>query len=252
VLNFNLTTNFEVKILNLTQKIQRQFAYYLNISLLLVYRKTRKSFRNLIFGDFDIGNFKKLLPNNPLIIEVGANDGTTTIEFIRSFKEAKIICFEPDARAIIEFKKNRLPPNVELFTCALSDEKGATDLYQSSKRDKIWTYSSSISKPLLHKYIYPEIYFNNSSRVETETLQNFALERGISRIDLLWLDTQGSERNILLGAGEDLIQNIDFIYLEYSLFRLYSGSTNLRNISKLLKNHYILALHQNDVLFARK
>ena len=130
--------------------------------------------------------------------------------------------------------------------------KGLTNFYQSSKKDVIWTYSSSISKPELHKYIYPEIDFKCSNQVETETLQNFALERGFSQVDLLWLDTQGSELNILLGAGEELIQNIDFIYLEYSLFKLYSGSVKLKIISKLLKNHYILALHQNDVLFARK
>ena len=249
---FYLSKNVEVKIRNFRQKCQRILIDYLTICLLLVYRMTRKSFRNLQFGDFDIGNFRKLLPNSPLIIEVGANDGSTTNEFIRHFQDAKILCFEPDPRAIIEFRKNRFPPNVELFTNALSNVNGFADFYQSSKKDEKWTYSSSISKPSLHKFIYPDVYFTRTRQVETDTLQNFALEQGISHIDLLWLDTQGSEQNILLGVGEDLIQNIDFIYLEYSLFKLYSGSTSLKIISKFLKNHYVLALFQNDVLFARK
>jgi FkbM family methyltransferase len=231
--------------------IYRKFVDAITIILLILARAINGLYKNLKFGDFEITNFKKLLPINPVIIEVGANDGSTTQEFIRNFPGAKIMCFEPDKRALSQFHKRKFPPSVEIYGYAISDKDGWIDFFQSTKLDEEWSFSSSISAPVLHKTFYPAIKFKTVKQVQTKTLQTFTSEKKISHIDLLWLDTQGSERKVLEGMSQDLIENTEFIYLEFSLFKLYTDSSSLRKISKILKNHYILAIHQNDVLFAK-
>ncbi len=231
--------------------IYRKFVDVISIIFLISARTINGLYKNLKFGDFEITNFKKLLPINPVIIEVGANDGSTTEEFIRNFPGAKIMCFEPDKRALSQFHKKKFPPNVEVYGYAISDKNGWTDFFESTKLGEEWSFSSSISTPVLHRIFHPGIGFKKAEQVQTKTLQTFTSEKKISHIDLLWLDTQGAERKVLSGMSRELIENTEFIYLEFSLFKLYADSSSLRKISRILKSHYILAIHQNDVLFAK-
>ena len=62
-----------------------------------------------IFADAElhVGNIKYLInKDNPTILEIGANCGQTTIEFLNILPNAKIYCFEPDPHAISKFEKN--------------------------------------------------------------------------------------------------------------------------------------------------
>ena len=43
----------------------------------------------------------------PTILEIGCNDGTDTLKFLRVLPQASIYCFEPDPRAIEKFKNRR-------------------------------------------------------------------------------------------------------------------------------------------------
>src|ERR1700734_4400073 len=42
---------------------------------------------------------------DPVILEIGCNDGTDTLALLRVMPQASFHCFEPDARAIARFKK---------------------------------------------------------------------------------------------------------------------------------------------------
>jgi FkbM family methyltransferase len=222
----------------------------LKVELFLLYflSKTTKTYRGLKFGDFDLRGFKRILPHKPLIIEIGANDGSTTKEFIEIFPESIIECYEPDKRAIVKFRKQNFPANVNLIESAVSDYVGKIALNESSKKDVEWSYSSTISVPKFHKVSHPSIYFNKTSIVDCINLDKILDSR---KVNLLWMDTQGVEYLILKGTKIANLNLIDFIYLEYSIFRLYSHSKRLGKIRKLLPNHYIMQLNQNDVLFAK-
>src|ERR1700749_4575302 len=56
--------------------------------------------------------------DDPVILEIGANVGQTTEEFLREMPSARIFCFEPEPRAIAKFKGRISSPNVTLFECA--------------------------------------------------------------------------------------------------------------------------------------
>jgi FkbM family methyltransferase len=218
------------------------------IILLYILSKTTTTYKGLKFGDFEIRGFKKILPSKPFIIEIGANDGSTTREFLTIFPESVIECYEPDKRAILNFRKQNFPENVTLIEAAVSDYVGYALLNESSKKDTEWSYSSSISAPKFHKITHPSIYFHRTSKVNCTTLDKVIDSR---KVDLLWMDTQGLEYLILKGTKMTNLNRIDFIYLEHNVFGLYRDSKPLKEISKLLPNHYIMQLNQNDVLFAK-
>jgi 2-O-methyltransferase len=46
---------------------------------------------------------------DPTILEIGCNNGSDTLSFLRVMPQAKIYCFEPDPRAIAHFKKHLDP-----------------------------------------------------------------------------------------------------------------------------------------------
>jgi 16S rRNA C1402 N4-methylase RsmH len=71
---------------------------------------------------------------NPTILEIGCNDGTDTLAFLRVMPKAKIYCFEPDPRAVKRFKERMGTyfDKVKLFEVAVSDQTGQIDFHQSS------------------------------------------------------------------------------------------------------------------------
>src|SRR5208283_5009546 len=55
---------------------------------------------------------------DPTILEIGCNDGTDTLAFLRAAPKATIYCFEPDPRAIKRFRQRIDSSSVTLFELA--------------------------------------------------------------------------------------------------------------------------------------
>jgi FkbM family methyltransferase len=101
--------------------------------------------------------------SNPVIVEVGANVGQTTAKFLEEMPAATIYCFEPDPRAIDEFKNNITNPNVHLIESAVGNENGNIVFHQSSGIDEWadWNQSGSIRRPKEHQKICVNICINS-------------------------------------------------------------------------------------------
>lgn len=78
---------------------------------------------------------KELLRKDyPVILEIGANYGTDTEEFLKMFGHLKIYCFEPDPRAIAKFKNRINDKRCTLYELAISDKDGEVAFYFSGGR----------------------------------------------------------------------------------------------------------------------
>jgi FkbM family methyltransferase len=101
------------------------------------------------------------------------------------------------------------------------------------------------------------------SIVKTKTLKSLIEKHGKSKIDILKIDTQGSEILIMKGLG-DTLKNVDFIELECSLVEYNLGGCNFYDIINFLKEDFeifdIIDLHKHhgqylcqiDVIFQNK
>ena len=208
---------------------------------------------------------KELIQNlinkpNPTIIEIGCNNGIHTQWFLDSFKSPKVFCFEPDPRAIKQFKKNiGANTNVKLFELAISDRNGYLTFYQSSGKDennsKIksddWSQSGSIRQPYVHLKEYPQIKFEKSLHVKTLTLDTWCTKNGIDNIDFIWMDVQGAEKDVFAG-GLNAISKTRFLYTEYSNKQLYKGQYNLKQILKKLEQFEVIYRYPSDLLIKNK
>jgi len=192
-------------------------------------------FRELDF----ISVIEDLLPNNPVVIDCGANIGNYTIYF-SLFKDAKkVYSFEPMAKYFDFLKKNILLNNI-------GDKVATFNAGTSNRNDKIslistipgsegafwfWYKDEKHKKPFDQGYIrHKEIL--DSSRVESETVR---LDDVISRkdeVDFIKIDVEGMEYETILGASQIIKNSKPLIYIETSVL------TQKNLLSWMAKNKY--------------
>ena len=169
--------------------------------------------------------------DDPTIIEVGANVGQTTEEFLREMPNSRVYCFEPEPRAIKKFRERITSPNVTLFECAVGDQNGVVAFNQSDGEGaaKDWDQSGSIRKPKRHLETWPTVKFEKQIEVPIVRLDDWALDKNFGHIDLIWADTQGAESDLVAG-GASLIRNSRWLFIEYGVIEYYEGQVSLDDL----------------------
>ena len=84
--------------------------------------------------------------DDPIIIEVGANCGQTTIDLLQAIPGATIHAFEPDPRAIAKFRDTVVNPNVHLYECAIGAVNGSISFHQSSGAEHLAGYQRQLAE----------------------------------------------------------------------------------------------------------
>jgi len=220
--------------------------------LISFFRKIKRTVAPSRITDKELVRF--INKDNPVILDIGCNDGTDTLRFLNLFKNARIYCFEPDPRARKRYESKVVDSRAKLFNCAISDIDGMTDFYMSDGREKYpegWDLSGSIRKPKLHLELYPWCKFNKTIRIQTKKLDTWCMEEGIDSIDFIWADVQGAEVDLIRGAATSLART-RFLYTEYSNLELYAGQINLPKMIKLMPNFKLARKYPNDVLLKNK
>jgi FkbM family methyltransferase len=194
---------------------------------------------------------------NPLILEIGANCGQTTIEFLNNFPKAEIYAFEPDPRAAQKFRNLIDSSQVTLIEKAVSAHTGPIEFHQSGGHEwvdpKGWDHSGSIHKPKNHLKIWPSVTFDKTITVESIRLDDWSKDAiGNREIDFVWADVQGAEFDLIKGASSTLA-HAKYFYTEFSDDEWYEGQINFDRLVQLMNNLGYKVLHKFpcDVLFVR-
>ena len=146
-----------------------------------------------------------LLPPAPLIIDVGFNEGRISLEALRQRPEARIIGFEP-ARSMQRKVTATLADEsrIELLPFAVSNGRMELDFCDSS---------DGCSSLVGGQPVGGEKY-----RVQTIRLDDFADERGYSKIEMLKIDAEGYDLPALEGAERLLDrQAVDMFSFEHNM-----------------------------------
>ncbi len=192
---------------------------------------------------------------NPVILDIGCNDGTDTRRFLRLCPKAQLYCFEPDPRAAARFKEymNLYLDKVRLFEIAISNRNGTIDFHPSNGDGsaKEWDQSGSIRRPKNHLVEHDWVRFDRPISVETRRLDDWCSEANLNKIDFIWMDVQGAEADVISG-GTQTLSNTRFIYTEYSDHELYEGQLSLQAILDLLPSFELVTCYargaEGDVL----
>lgn len=196
---------------------------------------------------------------NPIILEIGCNVGQDTKRFLKVFNNPKIYCFEPDPRCIKKFKENIDKENVKLIEIAISNKNGTITFHQSSGvlrnavgEELIEDYmgSGTIKTPDYTK-IASHVKYKKDIEVPTMRLDDWAKMNNIKKIDFIWLDVEGAEREAIEGAI-NILNKTRYFYTEFFDNETYIGQPTHFEIQKMLPNFRTLGIFGNNILMENK
>jgi FkbM family methyltransferase len=145
-----------------------------------------------------------------VFFDVGANDGATAKTALSHLPDARIFAFEPHPQTFVKLRDNMSGSQLTLFNFALGDWTGEAELF-SYENDKI---NSLVANA------HFAMRFGKKGRplnIGITTIDEFCKSYSISGIDVLKIDTEGSELAVLKGAAQKLAnRDIRFVYTEFN------------------------------------
>lgn len=179
---------------------------------------------------------------SPIILDVGAHHGQTAKQLRSLFPTATIHCFEPfpESSRILEATVAG-DSMTRVHRVGISNRNGIAVLNCNSSS----ATNSFLATDARAPATWGDGLLDTGDRLEvtTRTLGSFCADERIDRIDLLKLDTQGSEYAVLEGAAPILSKRaIGVLVFELITARTYQGQRRPSEYFSLLESHgYALA-----------
>ena len=169
-------------------------------------------------------------------LDLGANIGTTGIYFLKKLTpNLKLLAFEPDPENFKMYRVNAILNDVEetteLVNCGLGKEASELMLYRNGLNSGANSFIKSAgSTPI--------------ATIKIISLDSYLAENNIaaSEVKYLWIDTEGFEDKVLLGAKNLLRENPAPIFMECNL-KAWDNSGCFEDMMALLAESYSHFIH---------
>ena len=137
-----------------------------------------------------------------IIVDLGANIGIASIYFAHQFPDSEIFAFEPEEENFLLLEKNiQSCENARAFPVGLGNEDEVKEVYFSDNPNNYGGFS-----------FFPA--GSNTSmkkKVQVKKASDYFREIGISRVDLMKIDTEGSEFEIITDLDPNMLKEIEWI-----------------------------------------
>jgi len=189
------------------------------------------------------------LPSNfdaKWVLDIGANVGDVAVSALNSYKESKVICFEPVKKTFdaLNIRLASFGDRVQLHNVALSDSNGLGAI-------NITTYHGANSiepQASFHKQCNPHVQEISKEQIEIVKLDDYCVNFPCQFIDVMKIDVEGHELALLKGGFQFISTRVDVIIIEISLMRDQSRENQaIFEIFALLKNAGFRLLNLMDV-----
>lgn len=164
------------------------------------------------------------------LLDVGANTGQFSMLVRHMHPGAQIVAFEPLADAAERFERVVTGNAVTLHRMALGAAREERELHVTSPPD-----SSSLLAPGEGQFQAYGVRSTGTCPITVVPLAAVVPADDLPRPVFLKIDVQGGELDVLKGAG-DVLDVIDWIYLEVSFVVLYSNQPLAGDIVAYLVN----------------
>lgn len=178
-------------------------------------------------------------------LDLGANIGTSGIYFVKNLApNLKLLAFEPDAENFkmhrVNLILNDLDGRATLVNCGLSNEFGELMLYNNGVNPGARSFiKRGGSTPIATVKIIP--------------LDSYLAEHNIAAQDVkyIWIDTEGLEAQVMLGAKNLLAENPAPIFVEFNLGAWQKSGCfdELMTLLEGLYSHFILFSDGKEILY---
>lgn len=164
-------------------------------------------------------------------LDLGANIGTTGIYFIKNIAQnLKLLAFEPDPENFkmhrVNIILNDLDATTTLVNCGLGNDTRELMLYRNGSNPGAIGF-------IKHKQSTP------ITTIKIIALDTYLAENKIAAQDVkyIWIDTEGFEPQVLLGAKNLISENPAPIFMECNL-RAWDESGLFEEMMTLIEAHY--------------
>lgn len=167
----------------------------------------------------------KYLPKDPIVLQAGAFRGKFPVRMAEYWPEGTVYTFEPVpylAETVRE--KAKAFKNLHFYELALSDKVGTAVMHLSEMEGKS-DYSgiaSTLLDPEVHERVFPQVKYEKDISVRTTTIDAWAAENDVSRIDFLFLDIEGAEFEAMKAAPR-MMKKVKVIFSETGFVPLFKG-----------------------------
>lgn len=181
---------------------------------------------------------KNYIPENPIIVEAGAFNGTDTKKLHQCWPWASIHAFEPvpDIFAILEQNTSSISA-IRRYNVALSDSVGFATFHLSENPaapEKPFP-AGSLRAPQ-ERIHWSDAQYKKTIEVPTTTLDAWAVEHEIDHIDFLWLDLQGHALTVLQAATQ-ILSKTTIVYTEVEFIKAYKDQALYDEVRTWLENN---------------
>lgn len=170
----------------------------------------------------------------PVIFDVGANIGAIAEKYRRLFSGAKIYAFEPFPEVYNELSR-KMSGDQRIIPCKLA-------LGSAQAKKSLRVNASSATNSLLETEESAASYWGvglmdttTTVEVPVATIDEFCRDKRVETIDILKMDTQGTELEVLKGATGMLSDGrIRVIYTEMLVAPSYKGQSKPHELMAFL------------------
>jgi FkbM family methyltransferase len=167
---------------------------------------------------------KRLITDAMTVFDVGANVGQSAKTYRRLYPQAEIWSFEP------------FPATYKTLRGSLSDERFhpmALALSDQISKAELNVGAVSITNSLLRR----ESDTGKTIDIQTDTVDHFCSEHGISNIDILKVDVEGAEDRVFKGAKEMFSRgSVRSVFVEVYFRPAYAGMPMFWDLNTQLNN----------------
>jgi FkbM family methyltransferase len=221
--------------------------------LLLAYRNMGiLNFHDLVDSgeDYFIRNLlkKNIRTPEPVLLDVGANVGNYSELLREVFPSGRIYAFEPMPKNFKELTQRLQSQQINCIPMGLSSQEGSEVIYDYPDKSAS-SHASRFREAFTdyHRCSNPE-----SFKCVFTTLDKFCAQQGISKIDLLKVDTEGTELDVLKGGAGMLAQNkISVIQFEFGENDIFSR-VFLKDFFELLPKFRFYRVHRRGLTSLRQ
>jgi FkbM family methyltransferase len=166
----------------------------------------------------------RYLPAHPVIVDVGAYNGENSCLMAKFLENGHVHAFEPVSQVFNVLAKNaKNIPNMSVYNLALGDESGYSEIFLSKEKENSAQFSMSSSLlPPKEQLVYSGSCFEGTELVKVITLDQWAVEYDIEKVDMIKLDIQGYEL-LALKAGMKMLSNASVVLATVDFIEAYEG-----------------------------
>jgi FkbM family methyltransferase len=183
--------------------------------------------------------------NPEIILDIGANTGIASIYFATQYPSAKIYAFEPVPENFSLLQKNIEPyGSIRALPFALGRENGTFQMKYSSTGYNLGGFS----------FYDQGVIESRKVEVEQKDIRSYLPEIGINKVDLIKIDTEGSEYEILTALNPKLLEGVQWIVGElhgirdFEILAYLSSTFNIQVKKGLKKRHFMFYAANKSII----